>query len=304
MSDQPQQQFIVFNYVTNSVLQTDQPPQFGDPNAALQAQVMAAYGSGLSGGVQSLSASASVITATPATLGDPAAVALAAAEASPAVGPELMATIRSSLGDFGALGQVPTMISSMSSHATSVLDNATKVFDAINTEFQPERVGSANRCNSIGEFIGSIQGVYNGSLGRIASTLGTLTSALVAVPALIIGGFVASVTALTTAITSGVVGAINSAVSAVSGATSAVTGAIGTPVAAALSSAMGAVSTVMSGIQKEIDNVASVLNAALLNPFRLVVPNVNPCLTDVLKSANPSATTFSTDVAGRILGGV
>ena len=303
MSDQPQQKFIVFNYVTNQVLETDQPPNFGDPNAGLQAQVMNAYGSA-SSAAQSLGASASVVTATPATLGEPAAAAMAAAQASAVVTPETMAAIQTSMGSFAALGQVPTMISSMSNHATNVLDNATKVFDGINTEFQPEQVGSANRCNSIGEFIGSIQGVYNSSLGGIASGLSLLGNALIGVPLLIVGGFVAAVTALTTAITSGIVGAINAAVTAVTEATTAVTGAIGTTVAGALNTVATSVTSVLSGIQKEISNVASVLNAALLNPFRLVVPNVNPCLTSVLKSANPSATAFSTDVAGRILGGV
>jgi hypothetical protein len=50
---------------------------------------------------------------------------------------------------------------------------------------------------------------------------------------------------------------------------------------------VGAVSTVLAGIQKEIDNVANVLNAALLNPFILVVPHVNPCLTNIFERANP-----------------
>jgi hypothetical protein len=50
-----------------------------------------------------------------------------------------------------------------------------------------------------------------------------------------------------------------------------------------------AVSAVGAAIKSEIDNVSQAINSLLNNPFRLVVPSVNPCVETIFKSSNPAA---------------
>lgn len=280
-------QFVVFNYVTNRIEQVEEPPQFGDPNQALQAEAMAAYGGSSAGGV-SLS-SAVMEGPTAATLGNPAAAAIAAAASLPA---ELASSVTAAFGSIGAIGGVPAMISNMSSHATNVLGNAAKVFDAIDTVFSPELAGSPLRCASLGDFIGSIQGRFNDAIGGVTKGLGQIANSLLSVPLSIIGGFVSVTNQLISAITGGITSAINLAIGAVTGVVNSVLGAVGS-VAKGIFDAVGsAVNQVSSAISAEIANVTSALSRMASNAFRLVVPNVSPCVKEIFGKSNPASQNF------------
>lgn len=275
-------QYTVTNYVTNQVLQTTTPPNYGDPNASIQKEVNTAYNT-------PPASSGSVSAPSVSTVATPAAVVISAAQSSPGVSPQQVQQLTTALGGLNQVGQVPIMLSDMINHAKTVLDQPTRVFDAIDLTFRPDEAGTVGRCQSLSGFIGSIQGIYNGTLNAITSGLNTITSALVAVPTAIIAGFTAATTALLTAITSGVQQAISTAISAVTSVSNSLLGALGETVQGIVSTVGTAVSGVSSAIQAEIQNVSQAINSLLNNPFRLIVPSVNPCVAGIYKSSNPSA---------------
>lgn len=278
--------YVVFNYVTNRVIRSETAPNYGDPNSAVQAQVSNAYTGGVAG--TSLGAAATTPSTTPSTLAEPASQVVAVANAA-ALPPEQIAQITASLGGLAQMGGIPNMLSGMAGHATAVLNAPTKVFDAINQTFKPEEEGSPNRCNSLSGFIGSIQGIYNSTLGAITTGLNAFTNLLVGVPVAIIGAFSAVTTALISAISSGVTGLINAAISGLNTVTGGLFSALGAAGSSLVKSISAGVSMVTSAIQSEISNVANAMNKILSSPFRLMVPNVNPCIKKILEDANPAS---------------
>ena len=278
---EPTPTFIVFNYVTSKIEQSETAPNFGDPNSALQAQASAAYGS--TSGASSLGAAAPA-GPTPATLGDPAAEAIAAAQRN--LSPEQAQQVTAAFGSIGQVGQVPNMISTMHGHATNVLNNSTRVFDALDTVVRPEEASSANRCLSLTDVIGSIQGKFNSAISGVTAGLTRITNALISIPLTVINGVVAAARALTAAIASGISTAINAAIGAANSATGNFFTSAGSTVTGLFNGVGSAVTGVISGISNEIKNLATVMNSMINNPFRLVTPNVSPCLRSVFANSN------------------
>lgn len=282
----PEQKFIVFNYVTSKAEQSEVAPNYGDPNAQVQAEASQAY-SGSTSGATTLSAAAPA-TPTVSVLADPSAQLVAVAQANVAVSSEQLAQIQQSLSGLDAVGQLPATLSNMSAHATNVLENGTRVFEAIDLTFQPDQAGNPNRCSSLGDFIGSVQGAYNNTLKSVTGSLNQITNALVAIPRALIGTFTATVTGLITAIQTGAQQLIDGAISALSGASSALFGGLGSQIQNLIGEAGAAITQVQKAIQAEIDKVSAALSDVANNLFRLVVPNVNPCLKNVLDVSNSS----------------
>jgi hypothetical protein len=278
--------YVVYNYVTNRAIRSETAPDYGDPNSAVQAQVSNAYTGGMAG--TSLSAASATPNTTPSTLAGPAADAIATANEAD-LPPEQIAQITASLGGLGQIGGIPGMLNSMTSHANTILAAPTKILGAINEVFKPEEEGSPDRCNKLGGFIGSLQGIYNSTLGAITTGLNAFTNLLVAVPTAIIGAFTAATTALISAISSGVSGLINLAIKGLDTATGGFFTALGAAGTSLVKSIAGGVSLVASAIQGEIKNVADALGKILTSPFRLMVPNVNPCIKKILADANPAS---------------
>ena len=278
------QKFLVFNYVTNCMEQSEVAPNYGDPNAGIQASLTQAY-AGSSVGGSSLS-SAVPATPTVATLADPAAQVMTVAESSLSISPEQLTQIEQSLGSLQQVGQIPSTITNMSAHANNVLENGASIFRALDLTFQPTQANSPNRCTSLSGAIGSVQGAFNGVLQGVTSTLGTVTNALVAIPQAIIGAFTGTVTALMAAIKSGGEQLINGAISALGAASSALFGGLGSAVTGLIKGVGAAITGVASAIKAEMDTVAAALANVANNPFRLVVPNVNPCLSSILGASN------------------
>ena len=282
----PEQKFIVFNYVTSKAEQSEVAPSYGDPNTQVQAEATQAY-SGSTSGATTLSAAAPT-SPTVSVLADPAAQLVSVAQASLNVSAEQLTQIQQSLGGLDAVGQLPATLSNMSAHATNVLENGTRVFEAIDLTFQPDQVGSPNRCGSLSDFIGSVQGAYNSTLQAVTGSLNQITNALVAIPSAIIGAFTSTVSALLTAIQTGAQQLISSAISALSTTSSTLFGGLGTQVQGLIHGAGTAITQVQQAIQAEIDRVSAAISDVANNLFRLVVPNVNPCLRDVLNVSNSS----------------
>ncbi len=280
--------FLVFNYVTSCMEESEIAPNYGDPNTAIQSALTQAYaGSAVSGA----SLSAAVVNATPtvASLADPAAQVMAAAQSSLSIDPTQLAQIESSLNSLQAVGQIPSTIANMSAHANNVMENGASIFRALDLTFKPTEAGSPDRCPSLSGFIGSVQGAYNGVLQGVTSTLGSITNALVAIPRQIIGAFTGAVTALLGAIQSGAQQLINGAISALSTASSALFGGLGSAVTGLIQGVGAAITGVASAIKAEIDGVAGALSRVANNAFRLVVPNVNPCLKDIMSKSNSAS---------------
>jgi len=278
------QKYIVFNYVTSSMEQSEVAPNYGDPNTAIQASLTQAY-TGSTVGASSLS-SAVPTAPTVATLADPAAQAMAVAESSLSVSPAQLTQIEQSLNSLQQVGQIPATITNMSAHATNVLENGASIFRAIDLTFQPTQRNTENRCNSLSGFIGSVQGAFNDVLKGVTSTLGSVTNALMAIPQAIIGTFTGAMTALMAAIKSGASQLINGAISALGKASSALFGGLGSAVTGLIKGVGAAITGVASAIKAEIENVAGALANVANNPFRLVVPNVNPCLKSIMGDSN------------------
>lgn len=278
--------YVVFNYVTNRAIRSETAPNYGDPNSAVQAQVSNAYTGGAGG--TSLSAASTTPSTPPSSLAGPAAQAVAVANEAD-LPPEQIAQITASLGGLDQMGGIPSMLNSMTAHANTVLNAPTKILGAINDVFKPEEEGSPDRCNSLSGFIGSIQGIYNGTLGAITTGLNAFTNLLVAVPTAIIGAFTAATTALISAISSGVSGLINVAIKGLDTVTGGLFSALGAAGTSLVKSIAGGVSMVASAIQGEIKNVSDALNKILTSPFRLMVPNVSPCIKKILEDANPAS---------------
>lgn len=292
---EPGSRFVVFNDVTSAVEETDQDPNFGDPNASLQSQVTSAYSGGVGG---SLSAASTTNDApTPSVIGDPAAQVMTAVNAAgDQVSAELRAQLMAAMGPMAALGGVPGMIGQMAANAQTVLNQTTKVFAGINNIFQPEQAGTPGRCASLGDFLGSLQGKFNSALQGITSGLGTIASALVSIPASVLNGFAAAANGVITALTSGVSQAINTAIQGLTVAATAVTTGLGKVGSAALNAVAGAVSSVTAGLRAEAENLTSALNSLVNNPFKIVVPRVNICMQNILES-NPATLSQNTGVA-------
>jgi hypothetical protein len=279
-------QFTVTNYVTLQVLETTNSPNYSDPNRAIQEQVNSAYNT------PSVSSSGAVAP-TVSTIANPAADLMTAARSSLQINSQQLVQLNASLGPLSQVGQIPTMIGNMSSHATHVLDQPTRVFDAINLTFQPDQAGTIGRCQTLGGFIGSIQGIYNGTLGAITAGLNNITSALVEVPRSIITGFTAATTAAIAAITSGVQQAINTTIQAVTQVTDGLFNALGSAVISLVDTVGQAVSVVTDAINLEIKNVTDALNSMLQNAFRLIVPNATPCVSSIFGASNPASSNWS-----------
>lgn len=301
MSD-TEPKFIVFNYVTSRAEQSDVAPAYGDPNAQLQAEVSQAY-AGITSGATSLSASTPA-TPTVSMLADPSAQLASVALSSLSISPQQLTQIQQSLNGLDAVGQLPATLSNMSAHATNVLENGTRMFEAIDLTFQPAQSDSPNRCATLGDFIGSVQGLYNDTLKTVTGSLNQITNALISIPRAIITGFATTVTGVITAIQTGVQSVIDASITTLNTVSTQLFGGLGTQIQTLISGTGEAITKVQQAIQGEIDRVAGAIADVTNNPFRLVVPNVNPCLSSVLTAANPPATTFPIDAAGRVLGGI
>lgn len=283
---QLEQKFIVFNYVTSRMEQSDVAPVYGDPNQSVQQEATQAY-AGSTTGAQSLS-SAVPTTPTVSMLADPSANLISVAQGSTAVTETQLAQIQQSLGGLNQVGQLPSTITSMQSHASNVLENGTRVFEAIDLTYQPEQAGTPNRCGSLGDFIGSIQGAYNSTLETITNTLNQITNVLIQVPMQIIEAFTQAVDYVITAIQSGVESAINSAIQSLNSSSGSLFGSLGSDIQAAITSVGAAINQVQQAVQAEIDRVSAAISDVTNNLFRLVVPNVNPCLRDIIGLSNSS----------------
>jgi hypothetical protein len=282
----PEQKFIVFNYVTSKAEQSDVAPSYGDPNTQVQAEASQAYAGSTSGATTLSAATPDVPTVS--VLADPAAQLTSVAQANVAITSEQLTQIQQSLGGLDAVGQLPSTLSNMNAHATNVLENGTRVFEAIDLTFQTDQVGSPNRCSSVSDFIGSIQGAYNDTLKAVTGGLNQITNALVAIPRALIGAFTTTITGLIAAIQTGATQLINGAITALNTASSALFGGLGSGVQGLISEVGKSITQVQKAIQGEIDKVAGALADVANNAFRLVVPNVNPCLRDVLNVSNSS----------------
>jgi phage-related protein len=283
---QPEQKFIVFNYVTSRVEQSDQAPTYGDPNSEVQASATTAY-AGATSGVTTLS-SATVSGATVSQLADPAAQVISIAQASVAVSAQQLTQLQQTLGGLDLVGQLPATLSSMQAHAANLLENGTRVFEAIDLTFQPDQAGSPTRCSSISDFIGSIQGAYNDTLQGVTRSLNEITNALVSIPTAIITAFTTTVNQVITAIQSGVQSVINQATAALSQVSNQLFGGLSAQIQGLIREAGAAITQVQQAIQAEIDRVSAAISDVTNNLFRLVVPNVNPCLRNILSMSNSS----------------
>lgn len=291
---EPGSRFVVFNDVTQAVEETDQDPSLGDPNSSLQDTVLSTYS-----GTQSttLSASGTNNLPTPSLLGDPAAQVITAVEsAGMLVSTELKSQLLAVMGPMAAMGQIPSLIDQMKSNASMVLNNTTRVFEGINNVFQPEQEGTTGRCASLGDFLGSLQGRFNGALNSITSGLNTIANALVSVPLTILNGFTSAANAVVSAIASGVSQAINMALGALTTVANAVVGGLGKLAQAALNQVGALATQVLNGLRAEAANLLGAVNSLLNNPFKLVVPRVNTCMKDILES-NPASESLNTGVA-------
>jgi len=277
--------YIIFNYVTGKIEQTDTAPVFGDPNTGVQNSASVAY-SGSTAGASSVS-SGSIAGRTPSVLGDPAAAAMAAAEAN--LTPQQAAQVSQCFGSIGQIGQLPSALSAMHSHAQNVIDNGTRIFDAIDTWFKPNQVGTPGRCQDCAEFIGSVQGKFNDTLNSITSGLGAITNVLIGVPLALINTVTSAATGLIAAIATGVSSVIGGAINAVCSAVSGFFDAVGSAARAVFDTVGSAVKQVFDGISAEINNVAAALNRMTNNALRIVAPNINNCLKSILQQANPQA---------------
>ena len=277
--------YIIFNHVTGRIEQTETAPNFGDPNTDVQNSASVAY-SGSTTGASSVS-SGSIAARTPSVLGNPAAAAMAAAQAN--LTPQQAAQVSQCFGSIGQMGQLPSALGAMHAHAQNVIDNGTRIFDAIDTWFKPNEVGTPGRCQSVGDYIGSVQGRFNNPLTSITSGLGQIANVLVGVPLALITGVVTAANSLITAIATGVATVIGSAISAVCSVVSGFFDAVGTSVREVFDKVGSAVKEVFDGITAEINNVSAALSRMTNNPLRVVAPNVNNCLRTVLQQSNPDA---------------
>jgi hypothetical protein len=282
----PEQKFIVFNYVTSRAEQSETAPSYGDPNSQVQAEATQSY-AGTTSGATTLS-SAAPAGPTVSVLADPAARLMSVAQGSVIVGTEQLTQKQQSLGGLDMVGQLPATLSSMNAHATNVLENGTRVFEAIDLTFQPDQAGTPGRCSSVGDFIGSVQGVYNNTLKAVTGSLNQITNALVAIPTAVITAFTATVTGLITAIQSGVQSVIDTATQALTGVSNQLFSGLGTQMQGLIRQAGDTIKQVQQAIQSEIDKVSAAISDVANNLFRLAVPNVNPCLRNVLSLSNSS----------------
>ena len=297
MSDSSTVMYLVYNDITGEIVETPNPPNFRNPNAALQKQCRDAY-NGPSAGSSVGAASANSGAPTPAQLGDPATACTVAA--STGLDAATQERVNQALGPMPGLGGVPSMLSSMEDHANMVLNRSVEVMRSIDRTFQPDDVNSPIRCAEIRDFIGSIQGKYNDTLSQITRGLNNITNALVSVPMAVLGAFSAATSALVKAITSGVSTVINAAIKVVGLATNAVLGGVSKAIQGVFNGIGGAVSKITAGITAEKNNVLDALNKANQDPFRLAVPNTNRCLANAVVKApennvNPTSTTTPAD---------
>jgi len=279
-----EQKFIVFNYVTSRAELSEIAPSYGDPNAALQAELSQAYTGAISGAA-SLGAAAPV-TATVNALATPSAELMSVAYNSLSVSPAQLTQMQQLVGGFDMVGQLPATLNNMTAHATNVLENGTRITDAIDLTFQPDQASAEGRCASLSDYIGSVQGKYNNILQSTTAGLNSITNALVAVPRAFIGAFTSTVTLLTTAIQSGVQNAIDIAIKELNGVSKQLFGGLGSAVQGIINVVGKSITQVQEAIQGEIDKVAGALADVTNNLFRLQVPNVNPCLNAILNGAN------------------
>jgi hypothetical protein len=294
---EPGSRFVVFNDVTQAVEESDQDPSLGDPNAGIQAAVMSAYSGGTGSSLSAASTTADV--PTPAVLGAPAAEVFAAVQsAGTQISNELRAQLLLTMGPLAAIGQIPGMIGQMASNARMVLNNTTRVFEGINRIFQPEQEGTTGRCASLGDFLGSLQGRFNGALNSITSGLSTIANALISVPLSVLNGFAAAANAVVSAIASGVSQVINTALNTLTSVANTVVGALGKVASAALNQVGALATQVLNGLRAEADNLLGALRSLTLSPFKLVVPQVNICMKDILQS-NPASASLNTGVAAQ-----
>jgi hypothetical protein len=210
--------------------------------------------------------------------------AIQAAQDAAAGNPEAQRVVQQSLGPLQTLSQFGSFGRLLATHLDNIINDGTRIFRAINNFFQPGRAQEPSRCATVGDYIGTIQGRYNSTLGSIASSIGQVVGAIVSIPARIIGALTSAISGLIGAIVGGVSAVVQLAAGVVRSAVGVVTGALGA-VSSLLGTIGAGISQVTSAVARETQNITTAVTSGFASGFSRSVSGVNPCVASAQQGA-------------------
>lgn len=173
-------------------------------------------------------------------------------------------------------------------HHDFVTSNASLVTRSLNATVQPDKVNSPNRCSSIGDYLGSLQGKFTSTLSSLFSNLTSFVKGILSVPQQIFSAVNSAIGAVVGAITSGIKSVVGFAVAGLKTAFGAVKTALG-PISNLAGKVSSGISSLASGIASEATKIKSAISTFISNTFNITLPNASPCLKDAI-SNNSNAT--------------
>lgn len=246
----------------SAIIQTQLPPLVADPTTLSHLDTI------------------NTVTSTPSaqTMSSTAAAHTDAINSSGLTG-DFLAQAQAAIAPLNIFTGAPMLASQMSDHINNISFNQVRVYNAASQQVDPNNKNNPNKCSSMSDYFGTMQGKYSSALSTIASGISSIMSAISGVTSSVIGGISSAITAITTAVQTGVNALIKVAVSGLSIAMGAFTKALGAA-GSLISGVSSAIGSVASAVTNEASNIISAVGKQFAGPFKSGISNSNPCMKD------------------------
>ena len=181
------------------------------------------------------------------------------------------------LSIFSSVSGAPAIADNLDKQLRLTASNQTLIYNAASQQLDPTNTNNPNKCSSMSDYIGAMQGKYNSFLSTISSGFTKILGVIGNITSSILGGLGSAISALTNAIATGVNAVIQIAIGGLKLATGLITAALG-PVTKLISGITSAIGSVASGISSEASNITSAVGKQFSGPFTSVISSCNPCM--------------------------
>lgn len=215
---------------------------------------------------------------------------------------DLLKSATSAIGSLSVFSSAPKLADDMEKQIKLTASNQTLIYNAASQQLDPTNQNNPNKCASMSDYIGAMQGKYNSALSSITSGLGSILGVIGNITSSILGGLTSAISALTNAIATGINAVIQLAIGGLKLATGLITTALG-PVANLLGGISSAISSVASGIAGEASNIISAVGKQFAGPFTTAISNCNTCMK-AAQTTETATKPLLVDDSGKVIGAV
>lgn len=215
---------------------------------------------------------------------------------------DLLKSATSAIGSLSVFSSAPKLADAMENQIKLTASNQTLIYNAASQQLDPTNQNKTNKCSSMSDYIGAMQGKYNSALSTITKGLSSILGVIGSITSSILSGLTSAISALTSAITSGINAVIQVAIGGLKLATGLITTALG-PVAKLLNGISSAIGSVASGIAGEAANIVSAVGKQFAGPFMSAISNCNSCMK-AAQTTETATNPIMVDDSGKVIGAV